>query len=133
MSLRTFEDGFYPASRARDIALGNGSSDNAVLAEINALQTLVDAAARNGSLQVEIGESEGNETAFTDDTTGPIYREAFIGTDASFDALFPNEEARTYRIRMERVIGYFTRLGYGVRRVDQQAAIPTTFNWIIRW
>lgn len=131
--LRTFDDGFYPASRARDIAIGNGSSDNAVLTEINAIQALVDGAARNGSLQVTIGESEGNETAFTDDVTGIIYREAFAGTNDSFDALFPNEDARTYRIRMERVIGYFTRLGYGVRRDDQQAAIPTTFNWVIKW
>jgi len=133
MPLRTFDDGFYPANRARDIAVGNGSADNDVLSEINSLQTLVDAAARSGNLELEVGISEGNETKFTDATTGPIYREAFAGTDESFDALFPTEDPRLYRIRMERVIGYFTRLGYSVRREDQVAASPTTFNWIIRW
>lgn len=133
MPLRTFDDGFYPADRARDIALGNGASDNAVLLEINALQVLIDAAARTGVLNVTVGVSEGNQTAFTDNTTGPIYREAFVGTDDSFAALYPNEDIRVYKIRMERVIGYFTRLGYAVRREDQQAASPTVFNWIIKW
>lgn len=131
--LRTFDDGFFPSSRARDIALGNGAADNDVLTEINELQLLVDTAARNGALEVVVGISEGNDTAFTDAVTGPIYREAFAGTSDSFTALFPNDDIRVYKIRMERVIGYFTRLGYAVRRDDQTSGVPTTFNWIIRW
>ena len=133
MTTRTFDDGFYPASRARDIAVGNGAADNTVLLEINALQVLIDAETRLQKLSVEVGISEGNATGFTDAITGPIYREAFVGTDASFESLFPGEERKIYQVRMERVIGYFTRLGYHVRRVDQTAGSPTTFNWIIRW
>lgn len=133
MPIRTFDDGFFPASRARDIALGNGAADNEVLKEINALQLLIDAAARTGNLKVTVGVSESNETAFTDNTTGPIYREAFAGTETSFEASFPTEDIQIYLNRMERVIGYFTRLGYAVKREDQQTAIPTVFNWIIRW
>ena len=133
MPIRTFDDGFYPASRARDVAIGNGAADNAVLLEINALQELVDAEARAGKLRLEVGITESNETAFTDAITGPIYREAFVGTDDSFESAYPGEERQVYIVRMERVIGYFTRLGYAVRREDQVSGAPSTFNWIIRW
>ena len=133
MTTRTFDDGFYPASRARDIAVGNGAADHDVLTEINALQLAVDAATRAGNLTVEVGVSEGNATAFTDTVTGPAYREAVFGTDDSFASLFPGETRRTYVVRMDRVIGYFTRLGYQIRRLDQTSASPTTFNWKVSW
>ena len=133
MATRTFDDGFYPASRARDIAVGNGSSDNDVLVEINSLQLLIDAAARTENLSVEVGVAQSNATGMTDATTGPIYREALFGTDDSFASLFPGEERSVYQTRMNRVIGYLTRLGYSVRREDQTSASPTTFNWVIRW
>ncbi len=133
MATRTFDDGFYPASRARDIAVGNGASDNDVLVEINSLQLLVDAAARGEDLLVEVGIPEANATGMTDATTGPIYREAAFGTDDSFESLFPGQQRSVFESRMNRVIGYLTRLGYAVRREDQTAASPTTFNWVIRW
>jgi len=133
MATRTFDDGFYPASRARDIAVGNGASDNDVLVEINSLQLLVDTAARGEDLRVEVGIPEANATGMTDATTGPIYREAAFGTDDSFESLFPGQQRSVYEARMNRVIGYLTRLGYAVRREDQTAASPTTFNWVIRW
>ena len=133
MATRTFDDGFYPATRARDIAVGNGAADNDVLVEINALQVLIDAAARAENLSVEVGVSESNATAMTDVTTGPTYREAAFGTDDSFESLFPGQERSVFEARMNRIIGYFTRLGYAVRREDQPSASPTTFNWIIRW
>ena len=133
MATRTFDDGFYPASRARDIAVGNGASDNDVLVEINSLQLLVDASARAEGLRVEVGIAEANATGMTDATTGPIYREAAFGTDDSFESLFPGQQRSVYEARMNRVIGYLTRLGYAVRREDQTAASPTTFNWVIRW
>jgi len=133
MATRTFDDGFYPASRARDIAVGNGASDNDVLVEINSLQLLVDTAARGEDLRVEVGIAEANATGMTDATTGPIYREAAFGTDDSFESLFPGQQRSVYEARMNRVIGYLTRLGYAVRREDQTAASPTTFNWVIRW
>ncbi len=133
MATRTFDDGFYPATRARDIAVGNGAADNDVLLEINALQVLVDAAARAESLSVTVGISEANETPMTDATTGPAYREAAFGTDDSFESLFPGQERSVFEARMNRIIGYFTRLGYAIRREDQTSASPTTFNWILRW
>ena len=133
MATRTFDDGFYPATRARDIAVGNGAADNDVLVEINALQVLIDAAARAENLSVEVGVSESNATAMTDVTTGPTYREAAFGTDDSFESLFPGQERSVFEARMNRIIGYFTRLGYAVPREDQPSASPTTFNWIIRW
>jgi hypothetical protein len=69
----------------------------------------------------------------TDATTGPIYREAAFGTDDSFESLFPGQGRSVFTTRMNRVIGYFTRLGYSIRRQDQTAASPTTFDWVIRW
>jgi hypothetical protein len=133
VATRTFDDGFYPASRARDIAVGNGAADNDVLGEVNNLQLLIDGAARSEALSVDIGVSEANATAMTDATTGPIYREAAFGTDNSFESLYPGQSRSVYQARMNRVIGYLTRLGYSVQRVDQPSASPTTFNWVIRW
>ena len=133
MATRTFDDGFYPASRARDIATGGGAADNDVLVEINALQLLIDAAARAEKTELEVGISESNATPFTDATTGPAYREAAFGTDDSFESLFPTLNKKVLDVRMSRVIGYFTRLGYSVRRNDQTTGSPTTFNWFIRW
>lgn len=133
MATRTFDDGFYPASRARDIAVGNGASDNDVLVEINNLQLLIDGAARAEALSVEVGIPEANATPMTDAVTGPIYREAAFGTDDSFESLFPGQQRSVYEARMNRVIGYLTRLGYAVRREDQTTASPTTFDWVIRW
>jgi len=133
MATKTFNDGFYPASRARDIAVGNGASDNDVLVEINNLQLLIDGAARGEDLRVEVGIAEANATPMTDATTGPIYREAAFGTNDSFESLYPGQQRSVYNTRMNRVIGYLTRLGYAVRREDQTAASPTTFNWVIRW
>ncbi len=133
MATRTFDDGFYPASRARDIAAGNGAADNDVLVEINALQLLIDAAARAETLSLEVGITESNATAMTDAITGPIYREAAFGTDDSFESLFPGQSRKIFQTRMNRVIGYFTRLGYAVRRDDQTTGSPTTFNWSFEW
>jgi hypothetical protein len=133
MATRTFDDGFYPASRARDIAVGNGASDNDVLVEINNLQLAIDGAARGENLIIAIGISESNATPMTDAVTGPTYREAAFGTDNSFEALFPGQTRSIYQARMNRVIGYLTRLGYAVRREDQTSASPTTFNWVIQW
>jgi len=69
----------------------------------------------------------------TDATTGPIYREAAFGTDGSFESLFPGQDRSIFEARMNRVIGYLTRLGYAVRREDQISTSPTTFVWVIRW
>lgn len=133
MPTRTFDDGFYPASRARDIAAGDGAPNSEVLVEINSLQVAVDSATKNSKLQVEIGISEGNATGMTDASTGPIFREAWIGTAQSFESAYPNDSYQLRKVQMERVIGYFTRLGYTINRVDQTTGSPATFNWVITW
>ncbi len=132
MATRTFDDGFYPASRARDIAVGNGASDNDVLVEINNIQLAIDGACRDEKLIVEIGIADANATPMTDATTGLVYREAAFGTDNSFEALYPGQSRSIFQARMNRVIGYLTRLGYAVRREDQTAASPSTFVTAMR-
>lgn len=133
MPIRTFDDGFYPASRARDIAAGNGAANSIVLQEINALQVAIDSAAKAGKLRIEIGDTEGNSTVMTNVVSGDVFREAFAGTQDSFESAFPSESYFATRLQMDRVIGYFTRQGYQIKREDQLGNSPTTFNWIIRW
>jgi hypothetical protein len=133
MPTRTFDDGFYPAPRARDIAAGDGAANSEVLLEINSLQIAVDAAAKTGQLTIEVGISESNATGMTDAVTGPIFREAFVGTAESFASAYPSDNFQLRKVQMERVIGYFTRLGYSIKRVDQTTGSPATFNWVINW
>ena len=133
MPQRTFDDGFYHASRARDIAVGNGSANTNVLTEINTIQVDIDAAAKAKDLQVEVDGTTVMTTA--DDYAG-------VGTSSHYDAwndidqaikLDPaNESAlRRAQVEMERVIGYFTRMGYNIKR--EQAGLGNTIKWVIRW
>lgn len=138
----TFDDGFYHASRARDIAVGNGSGNTNVLLEINALQVAVDQAALAGELSVTVGETPETPMTTQDDYAGP-------NTDSHFDAwfdLFSAEKLnpglasnlRRAAIEMDRVIAYFTRLGYSIERVrgGTSGTVIGTDNriqWIIKW
>jgi hypothetical protein len=67
----------------------------------------------------------------TQSPTGEVYREAFAGTEDSFTSAFPNDDIRVFKTQMNRVIGYFTRQGYQIRRED----IPTSglMKWIVAW
>ena len=129
----TFDDGFYHASRARDIAVGNGSGNTTVLTEINTLQILINAAAIAQELEITV-------TSATTMTTFDDYNGA--GTSSHFDAwnnldlnisLDPAQEStlRRAQIEMDRVIAYFTRLGYSIKR--EQNGIANEINWKIKW
>lgn len=125
--IRNFEDGFVPASRSRDIAVGGGGANLNVLLEINVIQQKVMEAAIAENLDVEIE----NLSIMTQSPTGEVYREAFAGTADSFASNFPNDDIRVFKTQMNRVIGYFTRQGYEIRRED----IPSSglMKWIVRW
>lgn len=133
MPQRTFDDGFYHASRARDIAVGNGSGNTNALTEINFLQVDIDTQAKAGDLQTEV-------TGVTVMTTADNYDG--VGTSSHYDAwadlsgrikAAPTKESELRRaaIEMERVIAYFTRLGYTIRR--EQDGTNNILKWAIRW
>ena len=132
MPHRTFDDGFFSASRARDIAAGNGAANRTVLLEINDLQEAIDAEAKLGSLSLEVGVSQ---TVTTTMSTSEAFREAFLAqlTEEQFEIAFPGQEQQLLVVQMERVIGYFTRLGYSIKRRDNPSGIPPTFDWVIKW
>ena len=133
MPQRTFDDGFYHASRARDIAAGNGSANTNVLTEINSIQEDIDAAAKAKDLMVEVEGTTIMTTA--DDYAG-------VGTSSHYDAWNDLDQAiksdpanesalRLAQIEMDRVIAYFTRLGYSVKR--EQQGFGNLIKWVIRW
>ena len=133
MPQRTFDDGFYHASRARDIAAGNGAANTNVLSEINAIQLDVDAACKARELMVEVEGTTNMTTA--DDYNG-------VGTSSHYDAWndldqaiksSPAEESalRLAQVEMDRVIAYFTRLGYTIRR--EQSGFANLIKWVVKW
>jgi len=132
MPHRSFDDGFVSAARARDIAAGNGAANSVVLEEINALQTAIMDEAKLGSLSLEVGVSQ---TVTTTMSTSEAFREAFLAqlTEEQFATQFPGQEQQLLVVQMERVIGYFTRLGYSIKRRDNPSGIPPTFDWVIKW
>ena len=146
MPQRTFDDGFYHASRARDIAVGNGSANTNVLTEINILQESIDAAARAGKLNLDTEkgvDGTGTTPVVTVMTTIDDYGGSVPGASSHYDAWFdldqsiklqPDEESTLKRaqVEMDRVIAYFTRLGYSIRR-EQQDAGGNVLRWIINW
>lgn len=111
-------DGFYGASRARQIALGQSAGANEILVEINQLQLLVDAAASGGNLDVTVSTTPMSlSTDFFEAWNDPY------NNDTGSDKL--------RRLAMNHVINYFTRLGYSVRRTRN--GTTSTFSWLIEW
>ena len=132
MPHRTFDDGFVSASRARDIAAGNGAANSTVLEEINDLQKAIMDEAKISGLSLQVGVSQ---TITTTMSTSEAFREAFLAqlSDEQFETQFPGQEQQLLVVQMERVIGYFTRLGYSVKRKDNPSGTPPTFDWVIKW
>ena len=135
----TFDDGFYHASRARDIAVGNGSGNTTVLTEINTLQVLINAAAIAQELEITVGSSTVPPTPTTmtsfDDYNGAgtsSHFDAWNNLDLSIKSDPANESTlRRAQVEMDRVIAYFTRLGYSIKR--EQNGIANEINWKIKW
>ena len=103
-----------------------------MLAEINALQTAIMDEAKLGGLRLDVGATQ---TITTTMSTSEAFREAFLSqlSDEQFATQFPGQEQQLLVVQMERVIGYFTRLGYSIKRVDNPSFIPPTFDWVIKW
>lgn len=113
------DDGFYNARTARDIASGSAGAAGLVLQEINAIRSAIDTAAVAGALSCEIV----NTTAMTQ---GLTYFEAWSDPYNNQD-----EDHRVARQRMDRVIQYFSRLGYAIRRVRE--GVENRLSWEIKW
>ncbi len=131
MAHLTFDDGFYHADRARDIAVGNGSANTTVLKEINALQEAVDEATKNGLLILD-SEDAGVTSIMT---TEEIYYKVWSDkVQALQNAANAQEESEIMAadIEMNRVIAYFTRRGYLITR-DRWSTMVNQIKWIIKW
>jgi len=131
MPNQTFEDGFYHADRARDIAIGDGSANTDVLKEINALQEAVDTAAKSGLL---ILDSEDAGVVSTMTTEEIYYKVWSDKNDALKNAANAAEESAIVAadIEMNRVIAYFVRRGYYIGR-DRWSTMSNRIKWVIKW
>ncbi len=121
-------DHFYDAKTAREIAIGaRASAHSIVLVEINALQLAIDNAVVTNVLRVEVV----NSTDITSNV-GVDYFTAWneiASTDPNSALYDPN--AAPARERMNRVINYFTRLGYTIKR--EREGTTNRFKWVIIW
>lgn len=124
---------FYDAQTARQVAVGRRSGMNLVLAEVNLLQIAIDSAAASGAVEVEVtGTSTVSlngvvitGTPMTLDTGNSFY-------DAWTDpAKFQDSQHVVAREAMDTVVGYFTRLGYSLRRYRD--GTTNKFKWVARW
>lgn len=127
----TFEDGFYHADRARDIAVGDGSANTDVLKEINALQEAVDAAAKAGLLILDSEDAGVVSTMTTDEIYYTVWSDK---NDALKNAADAAEESAIMAadIEMNRVIAYFVRRGYYIMRA-RWSTMANRIKWVIRW
>lgn len=112
-------DGFYGAARARQIAMGQASGQNTILAEVNALQTGIDSAASGGTLALVVSGT----TTMTSST------DYFNAWNDPFN--FDDAPDKLRRQEMQYVINYFSRLGYSVKRVRN--GTTSFFDWQIEW
>lgn len=116
---RLLYDGFYDARVAREIALGSTGNGGVVLGEINTLQVLIDNAAGSSRLEIEVTD----DTEMTENT---LYYQAWV------DPQTYNSDAHNLaRARMNKVINYFTRLGYQIKR--EQDGTSNFIKWKIKW
>lgn len=135
MAHLTFDDGFYHADRARDIAIGNGSANTNVLKEINALQEAVDEATKSG-LMILDSEDEGVSSPMTTGGTTPtIYYKVWsdkVGSLQNAANALEESEIMAADVEMNRVIAYFSRRGYLITR-DRFSTLVDRIKWIIKW
>jgi len=112
-------DGFYDAKTARDIATGGAAAATVVLTEINALQVAVNSAAAGSALRTLVVN-----------TTTMTQRSVYY--DAWNDPQTYNDDASNLaRARMDRVVNYFTRLGYSIKR--EREGVANRIQWNIKW
>lgn len=125
-------DGFYSASRARNIAIGGGSGATDLLTEINTYRTEINTAAQSGLLTVSIvgltpitsydNYNGSNTSSFYDEWSG-------APTNALDDT--QKNTRQISRELMYRAIGYLNRLGYQVSRSRDGSnnRLKLTISW----
>lgn len=112
------EGGFYSAVIAREVAMGTRTGNNKILSEINTIKTSVDTAASSGLTTVSV-----STIISTDVNYFRAYNDPYnTGYGTTFDL---------QRNVMNRVIAYFTRLGYDIKRT--RVGTTEAFNWVISW
>lgn len=126
-------DGFYDAKTAREIAVGDkASGGGVVLREINALQIAVDNAVTTNGLEIEVGTGLAGGVSDMTANVGIDYYTSWAepaSTEPESTLYDPNSPMA--RERMNKVIQYFTRLGFAISR--QRNGILNEFKWVIRW
>ena len=110
---------FYDASQARDISMGGGAPLGIVLTEIDYIKEQIDTTAPSGGLSVTIaGETDmTNSTQYFNAWNDPV--------------AYSDDASALYRMRMDAVVGYFSRLGYRVQR--RRVGTTDFFQWLISW
>jgi hypothetical protein len=124
---------FFDAQTARSIAMGQAAGSNDILAEVNILQLAVDAAATAGTTQMDFHTTTTvtlNGTTITGSPmtidSGTVYYNGW--TDP---ATYYQSQYVLARAKMDVVVGYFSRLGYSIRRYRDGTA--NNFYWSIMW
>ena len=110
---------FYDASQARDISMGGGAPLGVVLTEIDYIKEQIDTSAPGGALSVTIAGE-------TDMTSSTQYFNAW-----NDPVTYSDDASSLYRMRMDAVISYFSRLGFRVQR--QRVATTDFFQWVVSW
>jgi hypothetical protein len=110
---------FYDADQAREIAIGGGAPLGVVLTEINYIDEQIDITAAASGLSVTI-------VGTTTMTNSTPYFNAWNDV-----VTYSDSASQLYRLRMDAVIKFFSRLGYRVQR--QRVGITDFFEWILSW
>jgi len=111
-------DNFYSAMDARQIAIGQRSSANNILAEINILQLAIDSGAASGELIVDYYNTSTitlNGITITGSPmtidTGNVYFNAWFQPD-----MYQTSPYLSAQAQMNQVVAYFSTLGYSIKR-----------------
>lgn len=124
---------FYTAQDARQIAIGQRSSSNDILTEINILELAIDQGAAAGELVVPF---HYNSTLTFDTVTitgspmtvdaGNVYYNAFADPNTYYTSqyLVANE-------KMNQVISYFSTLGFSIKRYRD--GVLNQFYWSLNF
>ena len=130
MAHLTFDDGFYHADRARDIAIGNGAGGGNVLTEINALQVAVDENTKNGLLVLDSDDAALTTVMTTEEIYYTVWSDYQDALRHAADAQ-EESEIMSAKVEMDRVIAYFSRRGYSISR--DRSGTANRIKWIIKW
>jgi hypothetical protein len=111
---------FYTASEARSQSL----QDLVILNEVRDLELAVITATGSGAVEVEVITTTSMAANAVDTN--------FILASEYYDTLVGTRDDRQKSLQIDKVIKYFTDLGYTIDPVTNNAT-TTTFKWRIAW